>query len=56
MRVFVYSKKTSKKIAIINNVEIVHETPTSYLISFVTGSGENFSFNTKEVKTTTYQN
>ncbi len=56
MKVFVYSKKTSKKIAIVNNVKVVCETPEKCSISFVTNSGENFCFNTKEVKTTTYQN
>lgn len=56
MKVFVYSKKTSKKIATVNNVRTIRETPSKCLISFITSSGENFCFDTKEVKTTTYQN
>ena len=56
MRVFVYSKKTGKKIAVINNVEIIHEKPSDHQIYFVTSSGESFSFDVREVKTTTYQN
>lgn len=56
MRVFVYSKKTSKKIAQINNVSEVHSTVDKREITFVTGSGETFTFDTKTMKTTTYQN
>ena len=56
MRVFVYSKRTNVKIAIINNVETTCETSGDHLITFITSSGESFNFNTKEVKTTTYQN
>lgn len=56
MKVFVYSKKTNAKIAIINNVEITRETSNDHSITFITRSGESFSFNTKEIKTTTYQN
>lgn len=54
MKVFVYSKKTSKKIATITHV-ITVEIEFEF-ITFITISGEKFSFNTKEVKTTTYQN
>ncbi|MBR4377329.1 MAG: hypothetical protein IKP50_00365 [Bacilli bacterium] len=56
MRVFVYSKKTSKTVAQINHVESVSEPEGGSLITFTTESGEHFSFNKKEVKTTTYQN
>lgn len=54
MKVFVYSKKTSKKIVTIVHVVAVEIEFES--IIFTTASGEKFSFNTKEVKTTTYQN
>lgn len=56
MKVFVYSKKTNKKIATVNNVRTIRETPTKCLISFITSSSENFCFDTREVKTTSYQN
>ena len=56
MKVFVYSKKTSAKIATITSVCNVEFVRGSDIIIFTTFSGEKFSFNTKEVKTTTYQN
>lgn len=56
MRVFVYSKKTSKTLAQINHVASVTDIADNPLITFTTESGENFSFSKKEVKTTTYQN
>ncbi len=56
MKVFIYSKKTSKKLAQINHVASVNEPCNGSLITFTTDSGECFSFNKKEVKTTTYQN
>ena len=56
MRVFVYSKKTSKLLAQINHVASVSEPENGSLITFTTSSNENFIFNKKEVKTTTYQN
>lgn len=55
MRVFVYSKKTSKKVAQINHVAIVNDSEEG-VITFITESNEKFSFSKKEVKTTTYQN
>lgn len=55
MKVFVYSKKTNARLAVI--VGIVSVTLNSgHMISFVSNSGETFSFDTKEVKTTSYQN
>ena len=55
MKVFVYSKKSSKKIATITNVIMV-STKQPGKITFITISGEEFSFDTKIMKTTTYQN
>lgn len=56
MKVFVYSKRTSKKIAEINGVVDVQHAKGSDKITFITNSGESMSFNTKEIKTTVYQN
>lgn len=55
MKVFIYSKKTSKTLAVIKNVvkaEILFEDK----ILFTTDSGEKVMFDVKEVKSTTYQN
>lgn len=54
MKVFVYSKKTSKKITTILRVTAVEEHRDT--ITFTTESGERISFNTHEVKSTSYQN
>ena len=56
MKVFVYSKKKSKKIAEIKHVCDVRACEVAEQILITTYSGETFSFNTKEVKTTAYQN
>lgn len=56
MKVFVYSKKTSKKIAEIKQVVCVMECKVIEQILITTYSGETFNFNTKEVKATVYQN
>lgn len=56
MKVFVYSKTTSKKIAEIKQVGIVMECEVESQILIATYSGETFKFNTNDVKTTTYQN
>lgn len=56
MKVFVYSKKTNKKIAEIKQVCNVIECEREGLILITTYSCETFKFNTKEVKTTAYQN
>lgn len=55
MKVFVYSKKTSKTIAVIKDVARVEES-SNQTVTFITNSGEKFSFDTKQMKTTTYQN
>ena len=56
MKVFVYSKKTSKKIAEVKHVVTVQTPAASDKIILITESGEMFTFSTKEVKTTCYQN
>lgn len=56
MKVFVYSKKTNKKIAEIKQVGNVMECELGRLILITTYSNEIFKFNTNEVKTTVYQN
>lgn len=56
MKVFVYSKKTSKKIAEIEQVVNVMECKLTVQILITTYRGETFKFNTNEVKTTSYQN
>ena len=54
MKAFVYSKKTSKTVAVIKNV--VRTEVYKDKILFVTDSDERLVFDTKEFKTTTYQN
>ncbi len=54
MKVFVYSKKTSKKIAVIINVASIEVIEDK--IIFCTETNETLSFDTSEVKTTIYQN
>lgn len=56
MKVFIYSKKTSKKIAEIKQVGNVMECELAKQILISTFSGETFKFNTNDVKTTIYQN
>jgi hypothetical protein len=55
MKVFVYSKKSSKKIATIKDVINV-STEIPGIIVFTTITGEKFSFDTFTMKTTIYQN
>lgn len=55
MRAFAYSKVTSKKIATIENVISVRPEG-DHKIVFQTTENETFTFDTREVKTTTYQN
>lgn len=56
MKVFVYSKKTSKKIATIKNVVLIQAVPGDGRIQIVIDDGEIFQFDTGNVKTTIYQN
>lgn len=56
MKVFVYSKKTSKKIAEVKDVVSVACFSNKNDILILTGSGETLKFDCQEVKTTTYQN
>lgn len=55
MKVFVYSEKTNQKVAQVNNVVGV-DTSMKNQIKLKTSSDETFTFNTKEIKTTVYQN
>lgn len=56
MKVFVYSKKTNAKIAEVKHVVTVQTPIASNKIVLITESGEMFTFDTNEVKTTCYQN
>lgn len=56
MKVFVYSKKSSKMIACVKSVKEVREDPENNHIVYLTETGEYFHFNTKDVKSTIYQN
>ena len=55
MKVFVYSKKTNVRLAVIVGIVSVNLS-AEHVITFTSNSGESFSFNTREVKTTSYQN
>ena len=54
MKVFVYTKIDSKKIAELK--DIVFVSCVNNQITFTTSLGVEFSFDCKKVKTTTYQN
>ncbi len=54
MKVFVYSKKTSKKITEVKDVISLEELEAGLVVK--TSSGKMLYFNINEVKTTTYQN
>ena len=56
MKVFVYSKKSSKQIASINHVKEVSEDRKNGRIFFITETGERLDFDIKNVKSTIYQN
>lgn len=56
MRVYVYSKKASKKIAEIKDVISVACFSDKQDVIVLTGSGETLKFDGGEVKTITYQN
>ena len=55
-KVFVYSKKTSKKVATIVNVTEVRDNPKDRTIDIYTNEQELIQFDTKTYKTTLYQN
>lgn len=55
MKVFIYSKKTNARLAVIVGIVSVNLN-TGHMITFTSNSGESFSFDTREVKTTSYQN
>lgn len=54
MKVFVYTKKDSTKIATITDVTSVEHNGNEVI--FISKDGVEFRFNTKIVKTTIYQN
>lgn len=56
MKVFIYSKKSSKKVATLIDVVAVEELKSEKSIICTTSSGEAFKFNTQVMKTTIYQN
>lgn len=56
MKVFVYDKKNSKKIAIIEKVANVLENKVVHQIYITTENAELFTFDTRFFKTTAYQN
>lgn len=56
MKVFIYSKNTSKKLAVINDVVKVEEDSEHNRILFTTADGDMLGFDTHIVKTTAYQN
>lgn len=56
MKVFVYAKKESKKVAEIKNVSLVREIREKHEIQLTTESNEVFKFDTHLFKTTVYQN
>lgn len=55
-KVFVYSKRTSKKVGMFTNVLAVDANDADGLIEICTGDGEVVTFDTKVYKTTIYQN
>lgn len=55
-KVFVYSKKTSKKVATIVHVTEVRDNPKDRTIDIYTNEQELIQFDTKTYKTTLYQN
>lgn len=56
MKVFVYSKRTSKRIALIENVIFVNCPSGSEFIDIMDKVGNKYSFKVREVKTSIYQN
>lgn len=54
--VFVYSKRTSKKVATFTNVLQVTSDDNDKLIEIYTGEDELITFDTTVYKTTVYQN
>lgn len=55
MKAFIYSKVTNRKIATLTDVVDV-QSPGNDKVVFVTAQDEKFTFNTQEIKATTYQN
>ena len=53
MKVFIYKKSNSKKVKVIKNVKVVFETDG---ILTIDTDKKTYTYNTKDVKTTCYQN
>lgn len=53
MKVFIYRKDNSKKVKVIKHVKVVYETAGILVIDT---EQETFTYNTKDIKTTIYQN
>lgn len=56
MKVFIYSKKTSKVLAIIKHVASVTKSPNGENFSIVDNEGNEYDYKIKDVKTTIYIN
>jgi len=56
MKAFIYSKKTSKTIATINDVKEVKTLYKKHTIRFITSSDEKIDFDMRDVKSSIYQN
>lgn len=53
MKVFVYKKSNSKKIRVIKDVICIYQYDTQLVVQT---EKKSYTYNTKEVKTTCYQN
>ena len=56
MKAFIYSKKTSKTIATVINVKEVKVISKKHIVRIITDSDEKIEFDTRDVKTSIYQN
>ena len=56
MKAFVYDKKESKKVAELKNIVSVTEDKESHSIYIVDSKNRLYQYNTKDTKTTIYQN
>lgn len=53
MKVFIYKKSNSKKVKVIKNVKCVYQYESRLIIDT---DKATYTYNTKEIKTTCYQN
>ena len=56
LKVFVYSKRTSKKVALISNVLMITTDDKAGVINIYTDTDEIMTFDQRTFKTTIYQN